>query len=370
MNQNKLSKIIILSSLVLLFVLTTGAIVLRPPMLGLAQPRTTPQPTPAPAPTPEPQQVTLPATRNTADTSMTMPDGAVDVVVSRRALFAMESEAAAAFFFGDYLATAGQAGLAENEVLLKASLEQEISLVPAGGGQPLLTAAEAMELLLENPALAPLSREVARCEEITYKIPAQMTSTRALPSGSRLIESVGAAEKWLVYSETTFKSGVECSYVETNRFRVGEERERAVLLGAYTNKVAGSIGKDEGVAGRKPAGLRFGKPLAKGSISSYFGWHGSVWSGGIGYQAPAGTKLLAPEDGVVIFCGLRGDYGFVIDIRHDDGFVSRFSHCADVRVELWERVKKGAAIAMLKEDEQLHFELIADGIPVNPLQYL
>ncbi|MCL2695075.1 MAG: M23 family metallopeptidase [Clostridiales bacterium] len=378
MEQKKLTKIIVLSAIAVLLVLVALVFVLRWPswQLGFAQPRdglfwATPEPAPTAAPVVEPPVILAPPV-----SAFAPPEGAVDIIVARRILFAVENTEAAESLFADYLDAAGHQDLAENERLLKATLEQEVSLAPAGGKHPLLTHGEALDYLLGNPTLAPISREVARCEKTFSRIPEEMTSSRTLPEGSRLIAAMGTSEKWLIYSETSFKSGVECSVVETNRFQVGQESKRTVLLGTYTNKVNGAIARDEGVSGRRAEKLRFAKPIYSGSLSSYFGWHGPVWHNGIAYKSPAGTRLLAPEDGVVIFCGERGDYGFVIDIQHNDtGFVSRFAHCADVRVELWERVKKGAFIAALKsaeppEDTRLHFELIVDGLPVNPLQYL
>ena len=88
-----------------------------------------------------------------------------------------------------------------------------------------------------------------------------------------------------------------------------------------------------------------------------------------------GEPLLAPESGTVIFIGKRGDYGLVVEIRHADGFVSRLTHCASVSVELEQHVYRGDPIAVLANDgsqtePHLHYELLIDGIPFNPLPYI
>jgi len=89
----------------------------------------------------------------------------------------------------------------------------------------------------------------------------------------------------------------------------------------------------------------------------------------------AGTKIVAPGEGVVVYCGERGAYGFVVDIDHGNGFVSRLTHLTDVQVELNQRVFIGDAVGNLAESEDggkpvLHYELIIDGIPYNPLFYI
>ena len=87
------------------------------------------------------------------------------------------------------------------------------------------------------------------------------------------------------------------------------------------------------------------------------------------------TKVYAPEDGTVIFCGERPGYGTVVEIKHENGFVSRLSSCANVAVELEQHVKRGAVIGYMPAIEGrgapiLHYELLIDGIPYNPLYYL
>ena len=61
---------------------------------------------------------------------------------------------------------------------------------------------------------------------------------------------------------------------------------------------------------------------------------------------------------------------------HGDGFVSRLTHLADVTLELNQRVFAGDAVGKLAESERsgkkprLHYELLVDGVPYNPLYYL
>ena len=87
------------------------------------------------------------------------------------------------------------------------------------------------------------------------------------------------------------------------------------------------------------------------------------------------VPVTAPAEGLIVYCGERGAYGFVVDIDHGNGFVSRLTHLSDVVVEMNQRVFAGDAIGVLAEDPDggkpvFHYELMIDGIPYNPLYYI
>ena len=68
----------------------------------------------------------------------------------------------------------------------------------------------------------------------------------------------------------------------------------------------------------------------------------------------------------------------MIEIRHEEGFVSRLSFgtkTVPTDLVLERHVKKGESVAVLPENEGakesiLHYELLIDGVPYNPLFYL
>ena len=73
-------------------------------------------------------------------------------------------------------------------------------------------------------------------------------------------------------------------------------------------------------------------PLEFRRISSVFGMRKhpilGVWRRheGTDYAAAAGTPVRAIGDGVVVAAGVRGGYGNAIDVRHANGFVTRYGH--------------------------------------------
>lgn len=109
----------------------------------------------------------------------------------------------------------------------------------------------------------------------------------------------------------------------------------------------------------------------KGMVLKKFG----QGSKGIDISGQAGQAVMAAADGVVVYSGdkLRG-YGNMIIIKHNDEFLSAYTHNSQLRAKENDKVKAGTHIADMGVNEQgapaLHFEIRYKGKPVDPLQYL
>lgn len=122
-----------------------------------------------------------------------------------------------------------------------------------------------------------------------------------------------------------------------------------------------------------PTSLKLKVPVS-GKVQYYFGVSQGVMHYGLTYAVASEATVVAPEAGVVIYAGQRGDMGYVVDILHDEeGFVSRLWGLGSVKVELFERVNKGVAIGSApstgKETASVTYELLVDDLPVNPVWY-
>ena len=120
-------------------------------------------------------------------------------------------------------------------------------------------------------------------------------------------------------------------------------------------------------------------PVSFRRISSMFGrrYH-PVLGGwrqhkGTDYAASMGTPVRAIGDGVVIFAGRKGGYGNVIDVRHRNGFVSRYGHLRNFGkgVRRGARVQIGKTIGYvgmtgLATGPHLHFEVLVGGVQRDP----
>ena len=120
-------------------------------------------------------------------------------------------------------------------------------------------------------------------------------------------------------------------------------------------------------------------PLSFRRISSVFGLRKHPILGewrahkGTDYAATAGTPVRAIGDGVVIFAGRRGGYGNAIEVRHRNGFVTRYGHlrafAAGTRAGT--RVTMGRTIGYvgmtgLATAPHLHFEVLVGGVQRDP----
>jgi murein DD-endopeptidase MepM/ murein hydrolase activator NlpD len=120
-------------------------------------------------------------------------------------------------------------------------------------------------------------------------------------------------------------------------------------------------------------------PLEFRRISSTFGgrFHPilGVWKQhrGTDYAASLGTPVRAIGDGVVLRAGWGNGYGNLLEIRHRNGFVSRYGHLRGFAsgVHAGSRVTIGQTVAYvgatgLATGPHLHFEVLVDGVQRDP----
>jgi murein DD-endopeptidase MepM/ murein hydrolase activator NlpD len=124
-----------------------------------------------------------------------------------------------------------------------------------------------------------------------------------------------------------------------------------------------------------------GRPVERGFLSSGFGNRQDPVSGefsfhrGVDFAGTAGDLVIAVGAGVVTFAGYRPDYGYVVDVTHGDGYVTRYAHNSRVLVRQGETVARGQRLAVMgstgrSTGPHVHFEVLRNGAPVNPLSYL
>jgi len=197
----------------------------------------------------------------------------------------------------------------------------------------------------------------------------------ALPKGARIIEQLGTGAVTQMSYQAVYRAGVLLESGAPETKTIGVARATIVRTGAYTKaNTSGTPDRLEGVEGKSKGELKLGYPM-RGQVTRHFGYVNGKMNYGLEISNSAGTKVVAPGEGVVVFCAERGAYGFVVDIDHGNGFVSRLTHLSYVQVELNQRVFIGDTVGVLAEDADggkpvLHYELIIDGIPYNPLFYI
>ena len=95
---------------------------------------------------------------------------------------------------------------------------------------------------------------------------------------------------------------------------------------------------------------------------------------GVDYAADRGTPIMATSDGVVIHRGPKGGLGNAVEIRHPNGFVTRYGHMSGFAsgVVQGTRVRQGDVIGYvgmtgLATGPHLHYEMLRGGRHIDPL---
>jgi len=117
------------------------------------------------------------------------------------------------------------------------------------------------------------------------------------------------------------------------------------------------------------------KPIYGGSFSSGFEMRWGVMHTGIDWACPQGTAVMAAANGTVIRAGWYSGYGNCVDISHGNGVVTRYGHLSKILVSVGQSVSQYNPVAYSgntgdSTGPHLHFEIIINGTPVNPLTYV
>ena len=122
-------------------------------------------------------------------------------------------------------------------------------------------------------------------------------------------------------------------------------------------------------------------PIAGAELTSTFGnridpfAHSHAFHAGLDFAARVGTPIASAAGGVVAFAGFKRDFGWVVDIDHGNGLMTRYAHASQLLVRAGEVVVPGDRIAMVgstgrSTGPHLHFEVLRAGDQVDPKRYL
>ena len=118
-----------------------------------------------------------------------------------------------------------------------------------------------------------------------------------------------------------------------------------------------------------------------GPISSYYGYRtspggiGSTFHEGVDIAGDYGTPISATAAGTVTKAGWVGGYGYLVEVRHADGIVTRYGHNSAVLVYEGQHVDQGSMIALMgstgnSTGPHCHYEVRIHGEAVDPMYFL
>lgn len=146
--------------------------------------------------------------------------------------------------------------------------------------------------------------------------------------------------------------------------------------------------KNKPVAKKRPAKLNVRSILPTGEqaalkergISSGFGPRfiskkNTRLHKGIDIPGPKNSKVLAFNDGEVIFTGSKSGYGKVVVVRQIDGREALYAHMNSYVVAIGQQVRRGDHVGHVGRTGRatgyhLHFELIDDGKNLDPAHHV
>lgn len=202
-------------------------------------------------------------------------------------------------------------------------------------------------------------------DDVSYNI--EYTDSADLYQGDYKVTSKGEYGKADVMAKATYVNG--------------EETERTILS-SVTLKESVTEYRLRGTKVRPtwmPTGS-FRWPTS-GRISSYFGGRkspggiGSTNHKGIDIAVPRGTPIYAADGGTVTYSGWMSGYGYLVQIDHGNGYVTRYGHNSSLTVSVGQHVYKGQQVARAgstgnSTGNHCHFEVRYNGVAKNPLNYL
>lgn len=116
-------------------------------------------------------------------------------------------------------------------------------------------------------------------------------------------------------------------------------------------------------------------------LSGYYGTRSDPFShepgfhSGLDLSADKGQPVFATADGKVELASYSGDYGNLIVIQHGFGLATRYGHLSAFAVKPGQSVRRGQVLGYVgatgrATGAHLHYEILASGKLLNPLDYL
>lgn len=127
-------------------------------------------------------------------------------------------------------------------------------------------------------------------------------------------------------------------------------------------------------------GLPLGRPH-QGRITSPFGYRRNPFTGrgremhsGVDLKGRIGDPVKATAKGKVTFAGWKGAYGYVVMIKHKNGYQTRYAHLTRTRVKKGQAVETGDIVGLVgstgrSTGPHLHYEVVLNNRKLNPAKY-
>jgi len=248
-------------------------------------------------------------------------------------------------------------------------------------------------LAAQHQTIQTLDRELTLNLEVSAARIARLESRllRLDALGQRLSEYAALDDEAFDFTQPTGLGGPSSAGVEAAAGfeqmiepTEAELKTRLALMGADLERRSDQLAVIERVLLRQQriddASL-FGKPVAKGWVSSNYGMRTDpfsgkrTWHNGVDIAGKAGVDVVAIASGIVTFAGTKSGYGKMVEINHGGGVITRYGHHESLAVSAGDLVKKGQKIGGMGSSGRstgphVHYEIYKNKRSVDPSIYL
>ncbi len=152
------------------------------------------------------------------------------------------------------------------------------------------------------------------------------------------------------------------------------------FINSHVDKIDISLAKLAFINGQARK-IPIGSPMKRMNISSPYGFRSDPFvkrrtmHAGVDFRARTGTAVTSTADGVVTKAGTYGGYGKLIEIKHANGFTTRYAHLSHISVKRGQKISKGIQIGKVgstgrSTGPHLHYEVRKNNRAINPHSFV
>lgn len=204
-----------------------------------------------------------------------------------------------------------------------------------------------------------LVEEGTMSEVVPYKVIKKKTDK--MYKGDTVVKQEGVNGKQVITGKLTKVNGEIVKRDLTNTEVIKEVQDKIILVGTAKRPKT------------EPTGI-FGNPLDASSgyvITSRVGPRWGSSHEGVDFGVRQGTEIHASDGGEIVIADWYGAYGMCVQIKHNDGYITRYGHCSAIKVKVGDKVYKGQTIALSgntgrSTGPHLHFEIRKNNAVLDP----
>lgn len=174
---------------------------------------------------------------------------------------------------------------------------------------------------------------------------------------------------------TTYGREGQQKVVAEDTYIDGVKTSRKVIKKTVTRQPVTKV-VEQGTRKIAPGNLRWPVPICHNYSRGYYRGHYAldICNGPVPVY---GHDIVAADSGTVLYAGYgwNGGFGNMVKISHGNGLVTLYAHMSSVKVSTGQTVSRGQVIGAVgnsgaSNGPHLHFEVIKNGVRVNPLNYV